>query len=376
MEHAVRYSELLIEAVDLILSKKLTFAIYRLPGHQDTTLILQKNHELLELSGLSDIPASGGFLISPFSEGKMERSFIIRPDLVYTNSLQTSDLKKIREIADAPKNGVAHLYPVEIRKDLYLNQIDEILSRIKQGEYEKVVLSRVKNVCGAYTTKLSKIFQLLSESYPQSFVYLFHIKDHCWAGASPEPLLFSERDKLITVSLAGTRSYSEKNLDMFQWNHKEKLEQEYVTRYIERILKEYQVTTYKKIGPYLKKAAQLLHLRTDFIFDADTIGDRLYSLIQTLHPTSAVCGMPKEKSLALIKQIEKHNREYYAGFLGPVGINEKIQLFVNLRCMKVLENQLSLFVGGGITADSVPSEEWDETEIKTETLLSVLNQIH
>jgi isochorismate synthase len=80
MEHAVRYSELLIEAVDLILSKKLTFAIYRLPGHQDTTLILQKNHELLELSGLSDIPASGGFLISPFSEGKMERSFIIRPD--------------------------------------------------------------------------------------------------------------------------------------------------------------------------------------------------------------------------------------------------------------------------------------------------------
>jgi isochorismate synthase len=43
--------------------------------------------------------------------------------------------------------------------------------------------------------------------------------------------------------------------------------------------------------------------------------------------------------------------------------------------MKVLENQLSLYVGGGITADSVPEDEWEETEIKAETLLSVLNQI-
>jgi isochorismate synthase len=85
--------------------------------------------------------------------------------------------------------------------------------------------------------------------------------------------------------------------------------------------------------------------------------------------------MPRKESLKLIRMLEKHNREYYAGFLGPVGINNQLTLFVNLRCMKVLADRLALFVGGGITADSVPEEEWMETEIKAETLLTVIRQI-
>ena len=76
-----------------------------------------------------------------------------------------------------------------------------------------------------------------------------------------------------------------------------------------------------------------------------------------------------------IENAEKHSREFYTGFLGPVGIEDLIQLFVNLRCMKVGSKGLILFIGGGITHDSVAEEEWEETEIKADTLLSVLHQI-
>jgi isochorismate synthase len=188
-------------------------------------------------------------------------------------------------------------------------------------------------------------------------------------------LICTKEDKLYTVSLAGTRTYSESNMNISNWNHKELNEQEYVTKNIENVLDEYQVSNYQKKGPYTKKAGKLIHLRTDFNFTFDTVSDKLSSLIDALHPTSAICGMPMEKSLGFIKGIEKHNREYYTGYLGPVGIDDRLQLYVNLRCMKVLDHKLALYVGGGITDESVPEDEWEETEIKAETLLSVVQQI-
>ena len=90
-----------------------------------------------------------------------------------------------------------------------------------------------------------------------------------------------------------------------------------------------------------------------------------------LHPTPAVCGIPLEKSRALILETEQHNRGYYTGFLGPVTA-KSISLFVNLRCMQVLPEKCVLYVGGGITRDSEMEKEWLETEAKAETLLSVI----
>jgi isochorismate synthase len=376
MEKLVQNKELLDEVLDVSLQKKIHFAIYRLPGEEDVEYVAQLDNELIELKDLSDVPGEGGFLIAPFSFGADDKTFLIRPDIAFKNVPSHLQIVKLQSVPVMSRNGVAHFSPEETRKDEYIQQIEQIIEKIKKGEYEKVVLSRVKRVDGIYSRHLTKIFRLLCDSYPNAFVYLLRFKDQCWAGASPEPLIFSEAGQLVTVSLAGTRAYSESNLDITHWNQKERMEQEYVTQYIEKILKEYSIEQYLKIGPYIKKAGKILHLRTDFSFSFDSIGSKLPSLVKALHPTSAVCGMPMEKSLTFLGQIERHNREYYAGYLGPVGMNEGLQLFVNLRCMKVFENQLALYVGGGITLDSNPEDEWEETEIKAETLLSVLNQIH
>jgi isochorismate synthase len=80
-------------------------------------------------------------------------------------------------------------------------------------------------------------------------------------------------------------------------------------------------------------------------------------------------------ALDFIRRTEAHSREYYTGFLGPVGLDDHMQLYVNLRCMKVLKDRLILYVGGGITHDSIAEDEWEETEIKADTLLSVLRNL-
>jgi isochorismate synthase len=95
-------------------------------------------------------------------------------------------------------------------------------------------------------------------------------------------------------------------------------------------------------------------------------------MLQLLHPTSAVAGMPLEASLEFLKQNEGYDREFYAGYLGPINFDNNIHIFVNLRCMKLLDNQALLFAGAGITIDSVPEKEREETEIKFKTLLNVI----
>ncbi|HXB11581.1 MAG TPA: chorismate-binding protein, partial [Bacteroidia bacterium] len=64
--------------------------------------------------------------------------------------------------------------------------------------------------------------------------------------------------------------------------------------------------------------------------------------------------------------------KYYTGYLGPYNIDGKAELFVNLRCAEVFNDSVNIYVGGGITSDSVAEKEWDETVMKSQTLLSVM----
>lgn len=363
------------EALKRVLKKKANMAVYRLPGEKDVALIVQKKQSLRELTDLSRIPSTGGFLIAPFVTGNHSKTYLIEPELKFCNTLSEKQFRALDNIPPAFRNGIAKMDLTETPKEDFISQVEETIQHIRTGEYSKVVLSRIRVLEGQYTAELTKIFKLLCESYSNAFVYLFNCNGKCWVGATPEPLICAANDQLYTVSLAGTRSYSEENTRVMNWNHKERVEQEYVTEYIEKILAENQISRYIKKGPYTKKAGKLLHLRTDFFFSADEAGEKMPALVNTLHPTSAVCGIPMETSMKFITSLEKHDREYYSGFLGPVGMKEGMQLFVNLRCMQVLENQLVLYVGGGITDESVPEDEWEETEIKAETLLTILQQI-
>jgi isochorismate synthase len=105
----------------------------------------------------------------------------------------------------------------------------------------------------------------------------------------------------------------------------------------------------------------------------------LKKVIASLHPTPAVCGLPKHSAKNFIRENEGYNREYYSGFLGELNIDLvtfktlQTDLFVNLRCMKIIKDKAQLFIGCGITKDSNPEAEYLETVNKSMTMKKIIN---
>ena len=99
-------------------------------------------------------------------------------------------------------------------------------------------------------------------------------------------------------------------------------------------------------------------------------------IIKALHPSPSICGYPSEEAFKIIINTELHARKYYTGLVGPVNYMSASKLFVNIRCLNVLNKEMVLYAGAGITLGSDPEKEWIETEQKLETLLSVFQKIN
>ncbi|MEQ8470419.1 MAG: chorismate-binding protein [Marinoscillum sp.] len=257
------------------------------------------------------------------------------------------------------------------------SMVAEAIEKIKQGNLHKVVLSRYKDFELQESFDPIDTFDELTRSYPNAFCSLTNTKTYgLWIGASPEKLIAIDNDRFFsTDALAGTQSLpSDKDLCDVAWTQKEIEEQAMVSRYIIDCFKKIRLREFDENGPKTVKAGNLAHLKTEYKVDMQaTSSPQLGStMLELLHPTSAVCGAPRDLADDFIKSHEDYDRSLYAGFLGPVGFDSKTSLFVNLRCMQVIGNTARLYAGAGITEDSVPARELAETDQKMETLLKVL----
>ena len=167
----------------------------------------------------------------------------------------------------------------------------------------------------------------------------------------------------------------DKDLSEAAWNQKEIEEQAMVSRYIIEQFKIIRLREFIETGPRSVRAGNMIHLKTEYTVDLKKVHfpELGTIMLNLLHPTSAVCGMPKFSSLRFITANEHLNREFYSGYLGPVNMKGMSRLYVNLRCMQILRTRAVLYAGAGITHDSIPEKEWEETALKCQTLLDVMN---
>ena len=143
-----------------------------------------------------------------------------------------------------------------------------------------------------------------------------------------------------------------------------------VSAYIRRLLLENDIASVET-KPYSVKAGELSHLRTDFCFEMKNTS-QLGNLINQLHPTPAVCGMPKIKAYRFILDHEGYDRKYYSGFVGMISPTKTTELYVNLRCVNFDIDSYTLYAGGGLLPSSVLQDEWIETEKKMQTMRNIL----
>ncbi|HXA00722.1 MAG TPA: chorismate-binding protein, partial [Cytophagaceae bacterium] len=260
-----------------------------------------------------------------------------------------------------------------INQDSFSSMVSKAVEKIREGKLKKVVLARQKKISTQHPINPTELFFKLAESYNNAFISLISVPDiGVWIGASPELLLSVDQGKIFrTSSLAGTQMFRDdlKPSDCV-WTQKEIEEQALVSRYIINCFKAIRLREYEEEGPRTVRAGNLLHLKTDFLADMVKLGfpELGTQMLDLLHPTSAVCGMPKAEAMNFILEEEKFDRSIFSGFLGPVNIGSESSLYVNLRCARIFHQSAVLYAGAGITQDSEPEKEWEETEMKMKTI--------
>lgn len=254
--------------------------------------------------------------------------------------------------------------PTETLKEDYFGAAKKVVADLKNSG-GKAILSRIKKEVLLESSEV--LFEKLVEAYPKAFVYLISSELFgIWIGATPETLIVREGVKGRSMALAGTRKTNEKR----DWTSKEVEEHEMVADFIEQKLGMNDVESVQRFDREDSISGPVEHLMTRFEFDLNP--KKEWELAMDLHPTPAVSGFPRDRALKLIQRVENHDRSLYAGVIGVLGKDTNI--YVNLRCAQIVGNEMFLYLGGGYTKDSVPEEEWEETENKAKTLLNVLKK--
>ncbi|MBQ4819149.1 isochorismate synthase [Aquimarina sp. MMG016] len=352
------------------LDQQLPFVVYRKSKTNYLNFFFQKNKTLHTVKKYLE----SGFVFAPFDHNKEavlipynEDSFVKVKLPSYAIKGETEDLGKHTLFA---KN--------QINKKEHIDLVQKGVRVINSGNLKKVVLSRKEEVPLSDSVNALGIFKDLISQYQNAFVYLwYHPRVGTWLGATPETLLESKGNEIDTMALAGTLPYHS-NADVV-WEEKESEEQKMVVDFIQKGLS---LISNKIISSntYTHRAGTLLHLRTDIkaiVDDNYSRNSKIKEVVEILHPTPAVCGLPREEAKFFILNNEGYDRKFYTGFLGELNLinasEVESNLFVNLRCMELEENKAIVYVGGGITKDSVPEKEWRETVRKTETIKKVLS---
>lgn len=317
--------------------------------------------EVHDMTHLGDVP---GYAFVPFRTGASATV----PSLLFHVAEERSWMMQRHYMV----RHIDYTSDERLRHDLYRKAFATCKTHLEAGDVSKIVLSRSLQLemdSALDPTERFNLFISACHHYPHSYVALIDQGCSAWLIATPEVLLEERHGALRTMALAATMSIEEgRHLTPSEWSAKNREEQRVVADYIASRLDALGIP-FETSEVHPKVAGQLVHLCTDFsMAPTSAIGP----IVSALHPTPAVCGLPTERAAELLAGIEQHDRIYYAGFSGPVGLKAGTHLYVTLRCMQLCGAEAHLYAGGGLLAASDCESEWVETQRKLKTMLHVL----
>lgn len=381
------------EILDNWLLKALTgghqIAVWRTPKSAEIEIVLDQTEKIKRVDlELDKLPS--GFIAHPFADQEDGKAFFLEASDYFKLSLDAPLQEESRETF-----GSLELEPGALKESLrkvirnaqpdksaaqsesttqeeFVALVKRCMDAIHSGEMSKVVPARLQKVPLKDTFDISATFIALCKKYPDAFVNFFHIPNiGTWLGATPEILIKTQGNYFYTMALAGTqKAEGEDPVRNAAWKQKEIEEQAMVSRYIVNNFKKIRLREYEENGPRTVQAGNLLHLRSDFRvnMDATNFPQLGAVMLKLLHPTSAVCGTPRAQSMEFILNNERFDRSFFAGYIGPVNIEDQTAIYVNLRTAELVNNEVLLYAGAGVTADSIPEKEWEETTLKCDII--------
>lgn len=343
------------------------FVCYRLPERQVCQGIRQVRGKPLRIENIAGLNGRKGFVFAPFCPEGEYPLWLLQPDEEVRLTL-ADDEEVLKAPAEVPLCGDLCTNP-SVGYSACFHSFSSVLC---DGTFRKLVLSRSQTIPKPDGFSLAEAFFAACRRYVHSYVYLFYTPETgYWIGATPEILLSGRGVDYRTVALAGTQFLKNGKLTE-EWTEKNIREQHYVTAYIDQCLRQRGITACLR-GPFTITAGVLAHLTTELTFSLSS-SQALGDLLEALHPTPAVCGLPKQEAYHFIRMHEGYSRGYYSGFLGWLDPEGNTDLYVNLRCMQIKSSGINLFAGGGLLAESVLEDEWMETEKKMQTMKYVIQK--
>ena len=328
--------------------------------------------------------ATGPILFTSFSFSPDEESELVIPKVIVGMNSGISWITWIGaesqpELLDEPDtvtNPTLTWSEDELASEHWITHVAQAVAKIHSGDIEKVVLARDLTATSANSIDERFALRNLSSAYPSTWV--FSVAG--LIGATPELLLRLKRGMVTSRVLAGTISKSgddARDLALagsLARSSKDLEEHEYAVRSVADALEPFCSSTNIPETPFVLHLANVMHLATDVtgaLIESKSNID-VFTLLNQLHPSAAVCGTPTDKAAKVISEIETMSRGRYAGPVGWIDARGDGELGIALRCGQISENTIRLYAGCGIVAGSDPEKELAESEAKFSAMKSAL----
>ncbi|MCU0415961.1 MAG: chorismate-binding protein [Cytophagaceae bacterium] len=375
------------DALDLLWSlckvNQWGLACWNAPTQEHWTILIDRNPKQWKYDEVKLTELPRGYIATSFpNSNNLSTPFFIEAKSVLTYSLEgrllhsqlESEVESFLYFGKKTKESTTRFrLKEEENPSSFLSNIETAKKNMLDGSLQKIVFAR-RRILSFQHIQIGERFLSLRKKHPHAFLsFLYHPLTNSWITATPETLLSMDAfGKFRTMALAGTQSFPAGDISQVRWSHKEIEEQALVSRYIINCFKKIRLREYEEIGPRTIRAGNVVHLKTDYTVDTKEIHfpELPDTMMRLLHPTSAVCGMPKDIALEMVNSIEGFERGLYCGFIGPTQEAGTTTLYVNIRCAQLLDQEAILYAGAGITEESNAEKEWQETELKLETIQS------
>jgi menaquinone-specific isochorismate synthase len=287
----------------------------------------------------------------------------------------------IRKIEISSQSGGITWANGTVEEEKWRNQVSKAIDAIKSGRLEKVVLARDLKANSTTKIDLNNLLQKLEIEYPSTWVFLVD----GLVGATPELLVRLNKSLITSRVLAGTiQKTGNEDRDLalaasLAKSSKDLDEHEYAVKSVADSLAPFCSSTNVPESPFVLHLSNVMHLATDvtWVLNDSAKQADIFTLIENLHPTAAVCGTPTNVAKKLISELETMNRSRYAGPVGWIDAQGDGEIAIALRCGELSDGNKSIriFAGCGIVAGSDPITEYAESQAKLMPMRTALETL-
>jgi menaquinone-specific isochorismate synthase len=345
------------------------------------------HHQLETFAVANSVHGSGTgpVLFTSFSFDRNEESVLVIPKVIVGQKGAQSWITWIGDtsqpvLPESPaqySQGTFTFGGGSISTSAWKERVAEAIKRVGSSQIDKVVLARDLVATSTQDIQTAPILKKLAAEYPSTWTFAVD----GLVGATPELLLRLSRGMVTSRVLAGTipkTGNDEKDLALaasLARSSKDLEEHEYAVRSVADALEPFCSSTNVPESPFVLHLANVMHLATDVTGALIESKQRVdaFSLLQSLHPSAAVCGTPRNIAFDIITEIEGMNRGRYAGPVGWIDASGDGELGIALRSGQITDREIRIFAGCGIVAGSSPEKELEESNAKMIAMRSALH---